>query len=122
MLSFKFHIDMYRIYAYNSDQMFLPNQNKIFGSHFIKLESPSKYEDTRRDKKDYYQEFEISRTHWLQLDHAESRCNPHGREGNTTACITEYLESKIGCSMGLQRSNSGVKRFLLYCITTLIIT
>ena len=105
---------MFIIFAYNSNQMFLPHHNKIFGSHYIKIDSPSKFEDVKTSLvgKNYYQEFEISRTHWLKLDHSDLRCNPRGREVNTTKCITEYLEANIGCSMGLQGGNPGVKRLM----------
>ena len=106
---------MYMIFAYNPSQIFLPNHNKIFGSHYMKIDSPSKYEDPRGslDSKNYYQDFEITRTHWLKLDHTDMRCNPVERGDNTTKCITEYLEANIGCSMGLQGSNPGVRRLVL---------
>ena len=114
-LNVKEYTDMYMIFVYNSNQMFLPNHNKIFGSHYIKIDSPSKFEDVKTgiDSKNYYQEFEISRIHWLKLDHPESRCNHIGKDGNTTKCISEYLEVNIGCSMGLQGGNPGVKRLML---------
>ena len=111
------------IFAYNPSQIFLPNHNKIFGSHFIKIDSPSKYEDAKvhLDGKNYYQDFEITRTHWLRLDHTNLRCNHEERGDNTTKCITEYLEAHIGCSMGLQGSDPGVKRLVqkLHYITSI---
>ena len=99
-----FGIDSFRVYAYNPNQMFLPNDDRVFGSYFLKIIPPS---DVR---KNYYQEYDISRTHWKSVDRPEFRCNSHNEKENTTKCLTEYLENKIGCSMGLQESRSGSKK------------
>ena len=105
-------IEYFMVFAYNFDQMFLPNFDKKFGSHYLKIESPSKRQSIKDLTKKYYQDFEISRTHWKQVDNPELRCEPTRRTGNTTKCITKHLEGKIGCSMGLQDSNPKLKRFL----------
>ena len=104
-------IESFRVFAYNKNQMFLPNHDKIFGSHYLKIESPSKSVDPSSvDKPDFYQEYAISITHLMNMDLAESRCNTCKTKENTTKCITNYLEEQIGCSMGLQGSTSGLKR------------
>ena len=103
--------ESYRLYAYNPNQMFLPNHEETFGSQYLKIDSPAKSDTlTAVRTKSYYQEYKISRTNWMSLDHEESRCNSQQSKENTTKCITEYLESKIGCSMGLQLSFTGLKR------------
>ena len=99
------HIDSFRIFAYNKNQMFLPNQDKIFGSQYLKIDPPS-----NTHSKSYSQEYAISRTHWMHLDNEDSRCNSHRTEENTTKCINEYLWKNVGCSMGLQGSISGLKK------------
>ena len=106
------------IFAYNNNQMFLPNNDKIFGSHSVKVDSPANYKDGGVNS--YYQEFDISRTRWMNLDQAESRCSPHKSEVNTTKCITEYLENRIGCSMGLQGTDTGLRKYAIKCISTKI--
>ena len=108
-----FGIDLFRVYAYNPNQMFLPNHDKVFGSHFLKIVPPTvKSKDDRA--KNYYQEYDISRTHWKSVDRPEFRCNSRSDKENTTKCLTEYLENKIGCSMGLQGSLSGSKKLSVY--------
>ena len=95
----------YRVFVYNPNQMFLPNMDRVFGSHFLKIVRPgSSY------KKNHYQEYDISRTHWKSMDRTEFRCNSHINKENTTKCLAEYLEKKIGCSMGLQGSLYGSKK------------
>ena len=108
---FQVTTESYRLYAYNPNQMFLPNHEETFGSQYLKIDSPAKSNTlTAVRTNSYYQEYKISRTHWMSLDHEESRCNSRQGKENTTKCITEYLESKIGCSMGLQLSLTGLKR------------
>ena len=97
-------IESFRVFVYTPNQMFLPNNDRVFGSHYLKIIPPS---DTF---KDYYQEYDISRTHWKSVDRPEFRCNSRSEKENTTKCLTEYLENKIGCSMGLQGSLSGSKK------------
>ena len=92
--------------------MYLPNQDKIFGSSYLKIESPAKFDDEKKSYQNYYQEYAISRTHWMHLDNAEFRCNSDRSKANTTECITNYLENQIGCSMGLQRTNFGLKKLI----------
>ena len=94
-------ISSFRVFVYNPDQMFLPHNDRVFGSHFLKIVPPTDA------FKNYYQEYDISRTHWKSLDRTEFRCNSHNKKENTTKCLTEYFEKKIGCSMGLQESRSG---------------
>ena len=110
---FQITTESYRLYAYNPNQMFLPNHEETFGSQYLKIDSPAKSNTlTAVRTNSYYQEYKISRTHWMSLDHEESRCNSRQSKENTTKCITEYLESKIGCSMGLQLSLTGLKRLI----------
>ena len=52
--------------------------------------------------------------HLKALDKEQQRCDQDDSAGNTTKCITEYLEQKIGCSMDLQDSSSVVPRFYPY--------
>ena len=100
------HIAMssFRVFVYNPHQMFLPNNDRVFGSYFLKIVPPTDA------SKNYYQEYEISRTHWKSVDRREFRCNSRNEKENTTKCLTEYLENKVGCSMGLQESHYGSKK------------
>ena len=101
-------VDQYMVFAYNADQMFLPNLDKKFGSHYLKVDAPKKAKFGAVYH--YSQDYRISRTYWKQLDTAELRCDPMGTTSNTTKCITSYLENKIRCSMGLQGSDPEMKR------------
>ena len=103
----KFGIDRFYVYAYNDDQVFLPNHDKKFGSHYLSIEAPKKRDFGAVYR--YSQDYEISRTHWKQVDTTELRCKQTGTAGNTTRCITGYLEKEIGCSVGLQGSNPEAK-------------
>ena len=99
------HINSFRIFAYNRNQMFLPNHDKIFGSQYLKIDPPS-----NTHLKSYSQEYAISRTHWMNLDNEDVRCNSQRTEENTTKCINDYLWKNVGCSMGLQGCISGLKK------------
>ena len=54
--------------------------------------------------------YNMAKTHWKALDTPLKRCRSENKEANTTKCIVEFLEHKIGCSMGLSKGNSEVKR------------
>ena len=114
-VSFKVMSDDYglQVFMHNKDQMYVPKIDKIFGSEFLalqvdsarmkSLELGSAYDITTVHK--------ISKTHWKAIDTPHKRCSYENKEANTTQCISQFFENKIGCSMGLSKSNSQFKRY-----------
>ena len=94
--------------------MYLPHYERAFGSDFLKVSLPSNEERKKDREYMYSQSYRLRRTHWKALDNEQQRCDQNDAAGNTTKCITEYLERKIGCSMDLQDSSSVVPRFYPY--------
>ena len=105
------------MFLYNKGQIYLPNYEKAFGSEFLKLKLP----DCRMRKKSshyrYYQDYLLKRMHLKALDKEQQRCDQDDDAGNTTKCITEYLEREVGCSMDLQGSTLLVPRLYRFTIT-----
>ena len=91
--------------------MYLPHYERAFGSDFLKVSLPSNEERKKDREYMYSQSYWLRRTHWKALDNEQQRCDQNDAAGNTTKCITEYLEQKIGCSLGLLGSTAMVPRF-----------
>ena len=93
--------------------MYLPQYEKAFGSAYITIEPPNhgfnKY-DTNYSYT-YSQKYLLKRTHWKAQDSEEQRCDEKNNARSTTKCITKYMESEIGCSMGLMGTNLTLTRF-----------
>ena len=97
-------VDFY-FYLHNKGQMYFPRQDETFGSfHLLKTM-------TVRHWTTYSQRFRLEQTHWKTLDTENQRCEDQNAEGNTAACITEYLEQTVGCSMDLYGSDPGIERY-----------
>ena len=55
---FQVTTESYRLYAYNPNQMFLPNHEETFGSQYLKIDSPAKSNTlTAVRTNSYYQEY-----------------------------------------------------------------
>ena len=102
------------MFLYNKGQIYLPNYEKAFGSEFLKLKLPHYSQRKKSTLYRYSQDYLLKRMHLKALDKEQQRCDQDDSAGNTTKCITEYLEQKIGCSMDLQDSSSVVPRFYPY--------
>ena len=100
------------VFLHNKDQMYTPKIDNIFGSEVIaanldRVRINAKPEGTGYDISQY---FKMKKTLWKALDTPAKRCNSYNTEANTTQCLTDFLEQKIGCSMGLAKSNSSAPR------------
>ena len=88
--------------------MYLPRPDKIFGSDYNLLrlsELPQEMENNT----EYHQYFEVERAHWESLDSEGKRCDVENRN-HATKCVTRFLETSIGCSMGIAESDNELKR------------
>ena len=117
MVRFKVLLDTFglHIFIHNRGQMYFPKMDKIFGSNFMALQV-----DSARVKKGMAEgkifhimsTYKMEKTHWKALDTNTKRCiSDNYKEANTTKCITEFLENKVACSVGLPGSNSKIKRY-----------
>ena len=103
-----------QIFIHNRGQMYFPKKDKIFGSDYMSVQVDSAHVKTgMKDGKLFYivATYKMAKTHWKALDRNTKRCmSENYKEANTTKCITEYLENKVGCSVVLSGSNSKIKR------------
>ena len=90
----------------------MPIINSLFGSDFMYVAvDSSRMKAIRTPGYTVYQFYKMDRTQWMALDTPLKRCTNDNKEANTTQCLTQYLEHKIGCSMGLARSDPKVVRY-----------
>ena len=105
-----------QIFIHNRDQMYFPKMDKIFGSDYMSLQVDSaRVKRGINEGKNFYimTTYKVAKTHWKAMDTNNKRCISHNYdEGNTTKCITEFLENKVACTVGLPGSNSKIKRYL----------
>ena len=100
------------LFLHNKDQMYLPKINGVFGSDFEYLKvDRERMRDRNSAGCHIYTFYEIEQTQWKALDMPEKRCKSGNREVNMTQCITQYLENRVGCSMGLARSDPQINRY-----------
>ena len=105
--------------------MYFPKVDKIFGSDYMSFQVDSAR--VKRGMKDgtkfhIMTTYKMAKTHWRAMDTNNKRCiSHHNKEANTTKCITEFLENKVGCSVGLSGSNPKIKRLLSSFILKIII-
>ena len=100
---------MLYFFLHNKDQMYFPKINGAFGSDFTYL----KLDRLRLKDKNttgFYKFYTMKQTQWKELDTPRKRCKVDSAVANTTRCITQYLENKVGCSMGLARSDPQLSR------------
>ena len=107
--------DTFYIFIYNKGQMYLPQYEKAFGSEFLKVRLPHDRSERKESTEyRYAQDFMLKRTLVKALDKDGKRCDQTENSGNTTKCISEYLEREIGCTMHLHGSNSQIPRCYQY--------
>ena len=94
------------VYVHNNNQMYFPSE--LFGNDNFFLDM-SRVERSARAT-EYLRGFKVRRTLWKSLDTPSKRCDKSNTDANTTRCITQYMEDRVGCSMGLARSDPGVER------------
>ena len=101
-----------QVFMHNKDQMYVPKIDNIFGSEFIALQVDSARMKAKKNGSEYHiiTVYKMAKTHWKALDTPIKRCRSENKEANTTKCIVQFLENRIGCSLGLAKSNSKVKR------------
>ena len=96
-------------FLHNKDQMYFPKINGVFGSDFTYLKlDRSRLKD--RNTTGFYTFYTMKQTQWKELDTPRKRCKVGSAVANTTRCITQYLEDKVGCSMGIARSDPQLRR------------
>ena len=100
------------VFMHNKDQMYVPKMDKIFGSEFIALQVDSARMKAKKSGTEYQiiTVYNLAKTHWKALNTPHKRCRSENIEANTTKCIVQFLENRIGCSLGLAKSNSKDKR------------
>ena len=79
--------------------MNLMSENNIFGSEALTLSKPGVGANSKP--------FKLSQIHWKAKDQKDQRCDEENTIGNTSKCITAFLEREAGCSMNLQESGYG---------------
>ena len=104
-------LQYYYIFMHNKDQMYFPKIDQIFGSYYFLLEIPQKYINKGVC---IAKRYKLMRTHWKTLDKERSRCDSGKNAAKTTECITQNIEQNVKCSIGLEGSNSKIKRYNCY--------
>ena len=94
-------------FLHNKDQIYIPKTNNIFGSEMILL---SVSQEMRQAGTFGLQPYRLKRTLVKGLNTPTRRCDKDGSKAHVTRCITSYLESTIGCSMILLRSDRQAPR------------
>ena len=107
-LSIPNDLQYFYIFIHNKDQMYFPKIDQIFGSYYFLLEIPQKYINKGVC---IAKRYKLLRTYWKTLDNERSRCDAGENAPKTTECITQYIEQNVKCSIGLQQSNSKLKRY-----------
>ena len=112
ILHFNTHEDDFSLYLFlhNKDQMYMPKLNGVFGSDFMYLKV-GKARMRDGNSTGIHAFYKMKQTLWKALDTPQKRCINNNKKANTTQCLTMYLEDKIGCSMGLARSDKNVERY-----------
>lgn len=65
---------------------------------------------TLRDIDPLKQWYEVTRTHWKGLDQEDNRCKDNtDSDGETSACIANYMEAEVGCSIPLFKNIESAK-------------
>ena len=100
------------VFIHNKDQMYFPKMDRIFGSDFIYIEVDNPRMKAKPNGTGYIikQHYNMAKTHWKAMDTPLKRCRSNKFTANTTQCLTQFLEHNIGCSIGLARSDTQVKR------------
>ena len=115
-LSIPNDLQYFYIFIHNKDQMYFPKIDQMFGSYYFLLEFPTKYKNTTKYENGVCltKRYKLQRTHWTFLDKKRNRCDQGKTAAKTTECITEFMEQNVNCSIGLQGSNSNIKRYIYY--------
>ena len=99
-------------FIHNKGQMIFPRTDEAFGSFYIyrEMQNPESNPNMPGGKILFKQGYRLERTHWKTLNTESQRCDEGSSAANMTNCITQYLEQKIGCSVGLYGSDRSIKR------------
>ena len=80
--------------------MYVPNSVSTFGSAERLIVIKGK---AQGDKLESYEvNLDVKKTHRTHLDKPSERCTKKYLNPNTSACIAEYIQAKIGCSFNIQ--------------------
>ena len=109
----------FTIFIHNKGQIYLPKSDEIFGSAFLLLLVDVNKEDRKGMR--YHQSYMLRRTHWKAMNTEKKRCDNENTEAETTKCITQYLEHKIGCSFGMSGTDVNTVRYLLNLLKVYIL-
>ena len=94
-------------------QIFVPSSTGAFGSGSSKISVTSDFIPGKLVTNIAY--LDIKKAHMKYLDKPSERCSREPYDGvNTTACIANYIENRIGCSAHVQ----GIKGSKPACTTT----
>ena len=88
--------------------MYFPKSDEIYGSNFKSIKINE--ELLKNNVSQFLMDYDVKRTHWKALDTQNKRCDSSNSQGNTTQCVTNYLENNIGCSINIALGNSILKR------------
>ena len=95
-----------KFFVHNKGQMYIPKQDGAFGSFYF----PKTFPWGNMVNMTYSHEYRLERTHLKTLDTRDQRCDKEISSADTITCITQYLESTIGCSMGLYGTDLNLRR------------
>ena len=90
---------------HNRDQIYVPKTDEIYGSELTVLTPEMRPAGTTA-----IQYYKIKRKHIKGLDTPTKSCDEDRSKAHLTWCIASYLEKRIGCSMGLLRSDRQAPR------------
>jgi hypothetical protein len=78
--------------------MYIPHTSNLYGSDVLNIELSS--------DKSYDADVDISKTHIKALDQENERCEKTADKLDTSACIVQFVEEKIGCRFSFYKSKS----------------
>jgi hypothetical protein len=87
------------IFAHTKNQVYIPNTNNLHGNNIQKIEF------TRKDKS-YFADVDLARTELKSFDQSGERCEMTTKKLDTSACITKFLDDKLGCKFPFYKSTS----------------
>ena len=84
--------------------MFVPTSVGTFGSKEILISSRTEWEPYKQRYQGAY--LDIKKIHTKHLNKPSEPCTSEIQRPNTTACIAEFIEAKLGCSVNIQGMRS----------------
>ena len=88
------------ICSFSLYQIFVPNGKDVYGtaSAIVLTGGPTDQGCTSISMKRFSQVFYITKIHKRALDQPSHRCMQQKENVNTSACISRYLENRLGCN------------------------